>query len=421
MRRKRSGKADPGRARITQTPQAEPWSVDSASIRRDRRIILCSMIKAPHDVDLLDHVPEVEVHREAFATPTVLHPGPPPFLTGAIHDRHGQLIRLSQRTGGMNGARFPSRDPESLRPGEVGSPVDWPGRTLYLGHHMSHYGHFIVECLPVLWMHRDLSGFDRLAFHTFMFRNLQPAFMLDAYRALGLPLDRIELVTQPVRFEEVTIPERLVRFRVSGNIHARSVYRHLVRSFPVPESEQDRYPRRIYFSRLRNSLRKGVRAVLNEAALERAMATRGFAVIYPELLSLAEQIRLVASAEVLCGLEGSAMHNVVFARPGTLAISIGDARSNDTLDPMQAIAVGLAEASGRHIPFRGAVIDDWARVAWVDIKSIMKELDAIIPHDPHPGRGRIGGLSRLSGLLLGVKMTARLTKWRLNRSVSSRR
>ena len=72
---------------------------------------------------------------------------------------------------------------------------------------------------------------------------------------------------------------------------------------------------RVYFSR--SGIRKRRHYTVNRARIENAAAKAGFLVVRPETLSLPDQVRLTAGARLIAGEYGSAMHNAVFARPGT--------------------------------------------------------------------------------------------------------
>jgi capsular polysaccharide biosynthesis protein len=72
---------------------------------------------------------------------------------------------------------------------------------------------------------------------------------------------------------------------------------------------------RVYFSRSR--VEGGLRHSQNETALEEALRQRGFAVVHPQELPLAEVAALVNGASLIAGPMGSAMHNVLFRLPDT--------------------------------------------------------------------------------------------------------
>jgi hypothetical protein len=61
-----------------------------------------------------------------------------------------------------------------------------------------------------------------------------------------------------------------------------------------------------------------------DARLDRAFAAAGFDVVFPEELSVREQIALVRGADVIAGSRGTALHLSCFADPGTRVLEIGD-------------------------------------------------------------------------------------------------
>ena len=81
--------------------------------------------------------------------------------------------------------------------------------------------------------------------------------------------------------------------------------------------------RRLYISRLSHGKVSGSTRVLqNEDQLAAALGRLNFEVIEPERLSSEEQIAAFASADMIVGPSGSAMFNVMFARPGTKVVDI---------------------------------------------------------------------------------------------------
>ena len=60
------------------------------------------------------------------------------------------------------------------------------------------------------------------------------------------------------------------------------------------------------------------RRIVNEVELVRLLTSRGFEVVRPELLSLAQQARLFAEAEIVVGAHGAAHTNTLFSRRSVL-------------------------------------------------------------------------------------------------------
>lgn len=64
------------------------------------------------------------------------------------------------------------------------------------------------------------------------------------------------------------------------------------------------------------------RPLLNRDAVERALKERGFEIVDPSALSVAQQVQLAAESEFIIGESGAAMGNVGFCEPGTAVLEI---------------------------------------------------------------------------------------------------
>ena len=97
--------------------------------------------------------------------------------------------------------------------------------------------------------------------------------------------------------------------------HAFRVLRERVKAW-MPEAEEgSSSPQNIYLRR--NS---GIRKVINGSEIERLLAERGFAVVEPEHLTFAQQVKLFANADMVVGGSGAALANLVFCPPDTLIV-----------------------------------------------------------------------------------------------------
>lgn len=76
--------------------------------------------------------------------------------------------------------------------------------------------------------------------------------------------------------------------------------------------------RKIYISRQFT----GMRRILNEAVLRKALKQRGFEIVVLEKLPLADQMRAFAEADVIVSPHGAGLTNVIFCNAGTLLIEI---------------------------------------------------------------------------------------------------
>ena len=76
--------------------------------------------------------------------------------------------------------------------------------------------------------------------------------------------------------------------------------------------------RRLYVTRAHVEATELRRRIVNEVELVKLLIDRGFEVVRPELLSLAQQAKLFAEAEIVVGAHGAAHTNTLFSRRSVL-------------------------------------------------------------------------------------------------------
>ena len=180
------------------------------------------MLKYPN-VTLEHTTPRIEHYRNVLATPFEVSEHPVPTVTGCLYDETRRLIGLSQRIGGHYGDFYPSLDPREISV-ETQSVRSIPGRSLYLGHYMAHYGHFLLETLSTFWPFGSFREYDSFVFHPFTFGPNMTGFAYEAFEVFGIEGDQVEIISGPTVLEDVTIPERLICLNHSANAHVRTVY-----------------------------------------------------------------------------------------------------------------------------------------------------------------------------------------------------
>src|SRR5699024_5678765 len=128
-------------------------------------------------------------------------------------------------------------------------------------------------------------------------------------------------------------------------------------------------PRRVFLSRsvhhaaLAQAGRPSRRASPNETEVDALFASRGYAVAHPQQLDLTDQIRLVADADVIAGVSGSALHLSVFAPSGARVVEVADARARSKPVTTQVILVHACEQALAFVKYpRGDSGSDLARL-----------------------------------------------------------
>jgi Capsular polysaccharide biosynthesis protein len=88
---------------------------------------------------------------------------------------------------------------------------------------------------------------------------------------------------------------------------------------------------KLYFSRSKLGMHQ--KKAFNEAEVEKIFQKFGFKIIFPEKLSLYQQVELLDNAKIIAGCNGSGLHMGIFLRPGSKIIELtaGKINSNQIL------------------------------------------------------------------------------------------
>ena len=308
---------------------------------------------------------------EAFATPSAISPDRR-TVSGCLYRSDGTKVAASERAGEYLGDHVKTDNPPvSAIPGTFRR---LSGRSLYLGHHMGgHYGHFITEGLSAFWALREYPAqtFEHFVMHRFIFDTAMTDYMRFCLRAFDIPEERLTFVdTTPVVFDEVVVPARLFQINKAADERMRWVYETISHS----ASDSGPSPSRIYLSKRKFSSTHRRRVIANEIQIEQLFAGYGFSTVFPEELSFQRQLQLYAGAEAVAGFTGSALHNSLFVKPGTVVIELGDPRFTGKPSPTQVVCDRLSGVSSVFIPFKGRVYGA-RQTMLTDIPSIKRALD----------------------------------------------
>lgn len=209
-----------------------------------------------------------------------------------------------------------------------------PGVSILLTHWNSDvYGHWLLEGLPKLLLLRRLGHLlpnlriivpsvpsplaSRVLSH--VLRRGLPSnakTYLQRWADIVLPGATIETYdpcSECLQCEGLLSPTTLFS---SPTFHFHPELVTLLDELPVTPA---RKPLRLYITRKRAS---HYRELANAAEIEAIAAAHGLTVIAPETLPLAEQIRMFASAGLIVGEFGSAMHNALFSPRGATVLCL---------------------------------------------------------------------------------------------------
>ena len=177
---------------------------------------------------------------------------------------------------------------------------------------LTNYGHFLLDALPGLVLLADRDLLPR-------WPALAPPLASWQRELLDLALapgEEVAEIADPlVRVDDLLFTTCMDHFLHAPNAPFDRVRERVLQSLPQEASSAGA---RIYLSRRG----QGKRMLVNEAELETELRRRGFAVIAPESLPIADQITLFRDAEVVVSPTGAALANVLFMRPGAQVIEI---------------------------------------------------------------------------------------------------
>ncbi len=223
---------------------------------------------------------------------------------------------------------------------------------LYGGPFFDHFGHFLLESLARAWAVEEVGALPMV----WVSGGPPRPYQAEVLAMLGLTGGQV-FPESPVRFRRLVVP--MGGFRIQGQFHPRHA------RFLARHETAARGGGRVWLSRA------GIapeRQSGGEAALQAALAARGWRVVAPETLSLTAQLDLLAGAEVVAGLEGSAFHAaVLLARPAAPLIvlrrsvsanyrAIAAARGILEIDLYGAFEISHRRHFGLHRPL------DWAAI-----------------------------------------------------------
>jgi capsular polysaccharide biosynthesis protein len=189
--------------------------------------------------------------------------------------------------------------------------ISAPGVTVLVTHWNSNvYGHWLVEGMPKLLLLRQI------AHHLPPLRIVLPTSLgawVSAWIKEILPGAAIESYDDGRSY--LHCRTLLVPTLLADPVH-HLFHPELARLLATlePPVRSHNGGRKLYVSRVASSL---YRQLANQAEIEGIAVSEGLELVKPETLPICEQIALFASAELLVGEFGSAMHNALFSPRGT--------------------------------------------------------------------------------------------------------
>ena len=172
---------------------------------------------------------------------------------------------------------------------------------LYGGLLLPHYGHFLLESLSRVWALKTLRSDLPIIWHILSGKPGLTSWQNEIFGLLGINVDRFVLARKPVHMQSIYVPSPGYKIQLWADpYHAKALC--VVDTKPVKG-------KKVWLSR--SKLDEEAGKITNEDELEHELQAMGWLVIYPEQLSITEQIDAIKDAELLAGFEGSAFHTLM--------------------------------------------------------------------------------------------------------------
>ena len=268
-----------------------------------------------------------------------------------IYDAAGQYVREGVLWRGRRLMVEPEVRPEPL--------ADLPGRWIWGGILLNHFGHFLVESTPRLWALDAVEGpVDGLIFtvkrETIEDQGelkLQP-FQRLFFDLLGIDVP-IRILSQPTRVERLEVPGQGFGL---GPIAAGT---EAFRAFFATRFAREIAPQgaeKLYVSRSALGATRG--GVLGEDRIEAVLADAGYEIFHPQKHSLESQIAHYKAARQVVALDGSALHMVAMVGRRDQQVAMIRRRVSDVSD---SIVTHLTAFTGQAPLVIDVIEQDWVR------------------------------------------------------------
>lgn len=186
------------------------------------------------------------------------------------------------------------------------------GTFLYGGILLNNFGHFLLESIGRLWAYNLFKKINPYI-HFYAPWGIpdykkKDHYMYQLFKGFGIPINRLVFFTEIVQLKKVIVPEQKYGF---GKCRTPdSTFINFIQLFHLP----DRFKagpdaEKIYVSRSALPFNQG--RPLGESEFEKYLRSNDYLVVYPEKLTLYEQVTLYKKAKKIIFCDGGAMYGTI--------------------------------------------------------------------------------------------------------------
>ncbi|MGP9547034.1 glycosyltransferase family 61 protein [Psychrobacter sp. AOP7-D1-21] len=186
---------------------------------------------------------------------------------------------------------------------------------VFAGIAFAQFGHFLLESISRLWWIVKNKEFNKKV--VFLKNKEFNAPFLELLELIGLTKDNIVFLDKPTKFRNVIVPDQSLCFFNYYHEDFLLPYNEIMNKI-VPYQQEKIYLSRTQFSK---------KDVINEEYFEDFYREMGYKIIYPEKLTIKEQISYISGASEIVSTVGSISHLAIFAKPKAKIVSLFRARN----------------------------------------------------------------------------------------------
>ena len=223
----------------------------------------------------------------------------------AIFDNNKKLVPQSLQYRGKKHQFIPKKIPQNL------PYIDT--EVIFVGRIYPHFGHFLIEHLNRLWVKQKRHSKVKFLFINNLNIPVQN-FVYDFMYAYGAKKEDIIILNDSARFKKIYIPNQTLNISSAWISKKMPIgYRTMANNLGGLGYDK------IYMSRTKLPSHM---CTIGEEKIQKIFEKNGFKIIYPETMTIAEQISAVTDARYLAGCAGTALHWALCMKPGGTVISL---------------------------------------------------------------------------------------------------
>jgi capsular polysaccharide biosynthesis protein len=201
---------------------------------------------------------------------------------------------------------------------------------------INNYGHFLMEMVPMALIAYLIYGFRNPCYILHRLEAPMMDVLLRAARLMGIRLDYVFMpgYREPMHFENLVIVRGLTKHGTYMSPLCVTATAEMGTKIPKGNIK------RLFIKRVPR-WRRG-RALINEDQICMRLMDSGFEAVEPGAMTLEQQIAAFRGAELVVGVMGAALTNIVFCQPGARVVSLVPANFPDTFFWFIATHKGLS-------------------------------------------------------------------------------